>query len=107
MSRMRMSLISLQRSKKTFFHKSIGLHRPIFFVHTEIELFSHTDLTDLTDFNLPCGMIILTQRRRERRGLAENYYCPKHHENYLYLKLKNQKINGITENISVISVISV
>ena len=52
-------------------------------------------------------MTILTQRRRERRGLAENYYCPNHHENYLYLKLKNQKNNGITENISVISVISV
>ena len=41
----------------------------LIFIHKEI-FFSHTDLTD---FNLPCGMIILTQRRRERRGPAENY----------------------------------
>ncbi len=38
--------------------------------HTEI-INSNTDRTNLTDFNLPCGMIILTQRRRERRGAAE------------------------------------
>ena len=47
-------------------------HR-ILFLFTQNYLFSHTDLTDLTDINLPCGMIILTQRRRERGVHAENY----------------------------------
>ena len=28
---------------------------------------------------MPCGMIILTQRRREHRVLTENNYCANHH----------------------------
>ena len=39
----------------------------------------------------PCGVTILTQRRRDRRVLTDNYLCANHYEN----------------QISVISVISV
>ena len=56
--------------KPTHIFVSIGARRLRrscrFSSHTEDFLLSHTESTEITE--RPCGMIILTQRRRERRG---------------------------------------